>query len=105
MSHRQHTRNAVAHQQDNIFANDKRILIADADPALETFAARLAVTAYRVAVRHGAMGTWIDLELELWRALAATVETCVQESGGDSGQPRDASAPHRSVKVKGAKEP
>jgi hypothetical protein len=80
MSHRQHTRNAVAQQQDNIFANDKRIVIADADHALETFAARLAVTAYRVAVRHGASGRWIDLELDLWRVLADAVETWVQES-------------------------
>ena len=75
------------------------------DTALDDLVAELTAAVYPVAVRHGAIGTWIDLELDLWRALADAVETCVPEPGGDSGQPRDASAPGRRVKVKGAKEP
>jgi hypothetical protein len=33
------------------------------------FVAELTVAAYRVALRYAADGAWIDLELELWRAL------------------------------------
>jgi hypothetical protein len=49
------------------------------DAALETFAAELALTAYRVALQTRTRGTWLDLELELWRALADTVKTRAME--------------------------
>jgi hypothetical protein len=49
------------------------------DDLLEAFAAELTVAAYRVALRHGTSGTWVDLELELWRALADTVKTWARE--------------------------
>ena len=42
---------------------------------LETLAADLALAAYRVALRTSMQGTWLDLELDLWRALADTVKT------------------------------
>jgi hypothetical protein len=45
------------------------------DALLETFAAELTVVAYRVALRTGARRTWLDLQLDLWRALSDTVET------------------------------
>jgi hypothetical protein len=45
------------------------------DARLENFAAELALTAYRVALRTRAKGTWLDLELDLWRALADAVKT------------------------------
>ena len=35
--------------------------------------AELAAAAYRVALRHGTQGAFIDLELDLWRALRATL--------------------------------
>jgi hypothetical protein len=47
---------------------------ADADALIDTFAAELTRTAYHVALRHGASGTWLDLELDLWQALANTVK-------------------------------
>jgi len=47
----------------------------DRDALLETFAAELTVAAYRVALRGGARRTWLDLQLDLWRALSDTVET------------------------------
>jgi hypothetical protein len=47
----------------------------DRNVRLENFAAELALTAYRVALRTRAKGTWLDLELELWTALADTVKT------------------------------
>jgi hypothetical protein len=45
------------------------------DALLERFAAELTLAAYRVALRTGTQGTWLDLELGLWRALANTVKT------------------------------
>jgi hypothetical protein len=41
---------------------------------LEAFAAELASAAYRVALRHGAGRAWVDLELDLWKALIETVQ-------------------------------
>jgi hypothetical protein len=41
---------------------------------LESFAAELALAAYRVALRTRTEGTWLDLELDLWRVLAAKVQ-------------------------------
>jgi hypothetical protein len=45
------------------------------DALLETLAAELTLAAYRVALRTRAQGTWLDLESDLWRALADTVKT------------------------------
>ena len=47
---------------------------ADQDTLLDTFAAELTRAAYYVALRHRAAGTWLDLELGLWQALAETVK-------------------------------
>ena len=41
--------------------------------ALERLAADVTNTAYAIALRHGAGGSWLDLELGLWKALARTV--------------------------------
>ncbi len=49
------------------------------DALLETFAAELTLAAYRVALQTKTQGTWLDLELELWRALADTVKTWGRE--------------------------
>jgi hypothetical protein len=49
------------------------------DALLESFAADLTLAAYRVALRTRTRGTWLDLELDLWRALAETVETWGEE--------------------------
>ena len=48
---------------------------ADRDAPLESLAAELTLAAYRVALRTRTGDTWLDLELDLWRALADTVET------------------------------
>jgi hypothetical protein len=47
---------------------------------LDNFAAELTRAAYGVALRHGTAGTWLDLELDLWRALADTVKQWGRES-------------------------
>jgi hypothetical protein len=53
--------------------NDNRAVVAHADPTLEVLAAELTAAAYPVALRHGAGDKWLDLELDLWRALTKTV--------------------------------
>jgi carbon storage regulator len=39
----------------------------------DELAAELSDAAYQVALRHGLKRTWIDAELDLWRALAETI--------------------------------
>jgi hypothetical protein len=52
----------------------------DRDALLETLAAELALAAHRVALRTRPQGSWLDMELDLWRALAETVKTWGRES-------------------------
>jgi hypothetical protein len=54
--------------------NDNHHATRDRDTLLDNFAAELTRAAYSVALRHGTAGTWLDLELDLWRALADTVK-------------------------------
>jgi hypothetical protein len=54
--------------------NDERAAVSDANHILEGFAAELTAAAYPVALRHGVGDKWLDLELELWRALTETVK-------------------------------
>jgi hypothetical protein len=71
--------------------NDNARATADRDALLEHFAAELTRAAYHVALRHGAAGRWLDLELDLWRALADTVNRWGGKSPPDQvapGSPR-----------------
>ena len=49
------------------------------DALLEAFAAELTVAAYRVALRATRQGAWLDLQLDLWRAMADMVKTWEKE--------------------------
>jgi hypothetical protein len=49
------------------------------DALLETFSVELTVAAYRVALQTRTRGTWLELELDLWRALADKVKTWERE--------------------------
>ena len=51
----------------------------DRDAPLQSLTAELTLAAYRVALRTCTGGTWLDLELDLWRALADTVEAWGRE--------------------------
>ena len=42
--------------------------------SLETVADMLTEAANPVALRHGAVESWVDLELELWKVLTATLQ-------------------------------
>jgi|GEM_PF-2745966 len=45
------------------------MLVTVLKPDREALLARLATTAYQVALRHGFKGSFADLELELWHEL------------------------------------
>jgi hypothetical protein len=49
------------------------------DILLENFAAELTRAAYTVALKHGMAGSWIKVELDLWRGLAETVKKWARE--------------------------
>ena len=51
----------------------------DPDALLEAFAADITLAAYRVALQTGPRGTWLDLQLDLWRTLADRVKTWRRE--------------------------
>ena len=44
------------------------------DPALEDFAAELTQAVYPIVLRQRPKGSWLDLELNLWRILAQTIQ-------------------------------
>jgi hypothetical protein len=52
---------------------DNNPISRDQETFLEDFAAELTQVAYLAALRHGVGGSWVDLELGLWHALADTV--------------------------------
>jgi hypothetical protein len=55
------------------FMNYNAGTAADRDTCLEGLAAALTSAAYPVALRHGMGGSWLELELDLWRVLGDTV--------------------------------
>ena len=50
------------------------------DPQLENIAAELTGAIYPLVLRHGLRVSWLDLELDLWRALAETVKKAGRET-------------------------
>jgi hypothetical protein len=46
----------------------------DREALAENFAAELTSAIYPVALREGMKGSWLDVELGLWKALAVTVK-------------------------------
>ena len=69
--------------------NDHRTVVADAEQSLAALAAELTAAAYPVALRHAAGDRWLDLQLELWRALSETVN----KWGGACQEPADPAMP------------
>jgi hypothetical protein len=54
--------------------NTTQATVADQDTFLDSAAAELASAAYVATLGHGIQGFWIDLELDLWRALSHAVK-------------------------------
>ena len=53
-----------------------------AEQSLEALAAELTAAAYPVALRHAAGVQWLDLQLELWKALTETVKKWAGDGRG-----------------------
>src|SRR5947207_11401504 len=64
-------------------------LLADQNTVAESLAAELTSAAYPVLLRGGLGGSWVELELGLWKALAKTVGKWAQELP-QIGSPADA---------------
>jgi hypothetical protein len=56
------------------FMNANQRNADEGDSLLDTLAAELTNAVYPVALRHGKESSWVDLELDLWRVLAETVQ-------------------------------
>jgi hypothetical protein len=72
---------------------EHRTIVVDAEQSL-ALAAELTAAAYSVALRYAVGDRWLELQLELWRALAETLmkwgEPCrkADDSGLFAGPPR-----------------
>jgi hypothetical protein len=58
----------------------ERTITVDPGHQLASFAADLTDAAYAVALRHGIAGSWIDLQLDVWRVIARTIAEEERES-------------------------
>jgi hypothetical protein len=47
---------------------------AERDALAESLAAELTGAVYRIALCHGTRAAWVDLELDLWRALTEAIK-------------------------------
>src|SRR5947209_7792527 len=59
--------------------NDIRGATCNRNTRLENFAAELTNAVYPIALRHGMTGSWINVELSLWRVLDHTVKKWARE--------------------------
>jgi hypothetical protein len=57
------------------FMIDNRCTTPDREVRIGNFAAELTSAAYRLVLRQGLEGSWLQVELALWGALRETVET------------------------------
>jgi hypothetical protein len=65
---------------------------SDREVFLEDLAAELTSAAYPVVLRHGVGDKWLDLELDLWKALTETVKKLerveAERAAGPSAAPK-----------------
>jgi hypothetical protein len=66
----------AARQKREKSVNDHRPIAADAEQSLADLGAELTAAAYSVALRHAVGDRWLDLQLDLWRALTETLKKC-----------------------------
>jgi hypothetical protein len=59
--------------------SDNHRVSCDRDTLLENFAAELTSAVFPLTLRLGMRGSWITVELSLWRALAETVKRWARE--------------------------
>ena len=77
--------------------NDHARATAGPDALLDHFTAELTRAAYHAALPHGAAGTWLDLQLDLWRALAGTVNQWRRQLPPGQGPVGSADLPHEVI--------
>src|SRR5260370_29538831 len=77
--HRVPTAGDLRYFSERSFMDFNKTTGSDIDSTVEDFAAELTETAYPVMLRHGMVDNWLDVELELWRALMGTVEKWERE--------------------------
>jgi hypothetical protein len=82
-------------QKEQPFMKDNARAPADRDALPDAFAAELTRAAYQVALRHGAAGRWLDLELDLRQALADTVQQWGWNGRDRLLNPQQARSPRR----------
>jgi hypothetical protein len=61
------------------FMSDNHAPSCDQSMMLENFAAELTSAVYRIALRQGIDGSWVRVELALWKAVGKTVRTWASE--------------------------
>jgi DnaK suppressor protein len=61
------------HITEKSYMNADRPAAGAGHSSLAGFTAKLTDAAYAVALRHGVSGSWIDLQLDLWRVLTEVV--------------------------------
>jgi hypothetical protein len=72
------------------------------DTLLGTLVAELTNAAYAVALRHGTRHSWLDLQLDLWKALSETVRNWGQRcSAEENPGPERAGGTSASIPVDG----
>jgi hypothetical protein len=52
-----------------------------AHPDVEDFVAEVSLAAYCVVLQHGVGDEWLDLELDLWKALGETIKNRYRQAG------------------------
>jgi hypothetical protein len=67
----------------------------------EQLLAELTAAAYQVALRHGIRGSFLDVELELWRELRAVVARPIRRPRGAGAEPSDALVGGMDIPVRG----
>jgi hypothetical protein len=71
-------------------------------PGLNDFVADLTEAAYPIALRHKGDESWLDLELDLWRALNETVQKWERRMAQGVGSAQTVYGPVRGRKNLGA---
>ena len=64
--------------------SDNHGTACERDALLEDFAAELTEAAFAVALRHGMGDRWLELKLELWKALKETVNRWDSPPGSEA---------------------
>jgi hypothetical protein len=71
--------------------NSNQATPCDQNTQLENFAAELTDAAYPIVLRHGVVGSSVDLELDLWKVLAERVKKLRQQAQRAGESPPDGS--------------